>query len=68
MASRAILIAGCASGIRHATTEQLTATGEMVQATARRPEAVADREAKACKTRALPSAGEAKCARACTTS
>jgi NAD(P)-dependent dehydrogenase (short-subunit alcohol dehydrogenase family) len=51
--SKAVLITGCSSGIGHATAEQLMSRGWKVYATARRPESIADLEAKGCKTLAL---------------
>jgi NAD(P)-dependent dehydrogenase (short-subunit alcohol dehydrogenase family) len=53
VASRAVLVTGCSSGIGAATAARLAENGWTVYATARRPETLAELEAKGCRALAL---------------
>ena len=63
MASKAVLITGCSTGIGRKTAEHLASRGWTVYATARRPESIADLEGKGCRTLALDVTDEGRCRR-----
>lgn len=53
VASKAVLITGCSSGIGHATAARLREDGWKVYATARRPETLGDLRERGCETLVL---------------
>lgn len=59
MASKAVLVTGCSSGIGHATAQLLASEGWTVYATARKPDTLAELERAGCKTLALDVTDEA---------
>ncbi|HEY5188936.1 MAG TPA: oxidoreductase [Solirubrobacteraceae bacterium] len=66
MASKAVLITGCSSGIGHATAERLHADGYRVYATARKTAAITDLKELGCTTLALDVTSEESMAAAVT--
>jgi NAD(P)-dependent dehydrogenase (short-subunit alcohol dehydrogenase family) len=64
VASKAVLVTGCSSGIGRATAELLAREGWTVYATARKPETLAGLETQGCKTLALDVTDEASMAAA----
>jgi len=64
MASKAVLITGCSTGIGRRTAEHLAGRGWTVYATARRLESIADLEGKGCNTLALDVTDESSMAAA----
>src|SRR3954447_8539809 len=59
-----VLVTGCSSGIGRATAERLAGAGWTVYATARKPEALGDLEARGCRPLALDVTDEASMASA----
>lgn len=59
MASTAVLITGCSTGIGRAAAERLSSRGHTVYATARRPDSIADLERLGCRVLALDVTDEA---------
>src|SRR3954465_5035510 len=65
--SRAVLVTGWPAGLGRATAERLAARGYTVYATARRPEAISDLEARGCRVLALDVTDEESMQAAATT-